>query len=142
MPRCLAKPQAGTASARRFAVPKPPEVLDAEWLRNVCFESGADDVGFVSVDSADIAAQRPEILAAFPATKALISFFCRMNRENIRTPSRSIANVEFHHTGEEINEVASFRAARCRRSCPEWSTDRLSDGGRPLGRRQDVGRIP
>lgn len=87
-------------------VPKPPQVLDADWLKGVCLEAGADDVGFVSVDSADISAQKPEILAAFSATKALISFVCRMNRENIRTPARSIANVEFHHTGEEINEIA------------------------------------
>jgi ferredoxin len=29
-----------------------------------------------------------------------------MNRENIRTPARSIANLEFHHTTDEINEVA------------------------------------
>jgi ferredoxin len=29
-----------------------------------------------------------------------------MNRENIRTPARSIANLEFHHTTDEVNEVA------------------------------------
>jgi hypothetical protein len=29
-----------------------------------------------------------------------------MNRENIRTPARSIANIEFHHTTDEANEVA------------------------------------
>ncbi len=36
----------------------------------------------------------------------MISFVCKMNRENIRTPQRSIANVEFHHVNDEINEVA------------------------------------
>ena len=29
-----------------------------------------------------------------------------MNRENVRSPARSIANLEFHHTGDEVNEVA------------------------------------
>src|SRR5213082_4317561 len=29
-----------------------------------------------------------------------------MNRENIRTPARSISNLEFHHTTDETNEVA------------------------------------
>jgi epoxyqueuosine reductase QueG len=29
-----------------------------------------------------------------------------MNREKIRTPARSIANLEFHHTTDETNEVA------------------------------------
>ncbi|HLH12383.1 MAG TPA: SCP2 sterol-binding domain-containing protein [Methylovirgula sp.] len=83
-----------------------PQFLDAGWLRTLCLEAGADDVGFVSVASPDIVPQRDEILAAFPATKSLISFVCRMNRENIRTPQRSIANVEFHHTGEAANETA------------------------------------
>jgi hypothetical protein len=33
-------------------------------------------------------------------------FVLRMNRENIRSPARSIANLEFHHVTDEINEVA------------------------------------
>src|SRR5438132_7586948 len=30
----------------------------------------------------------------------------RMNRDNVRNPARSIANSEFHHTGDEVNDVA------------------------------------
>jgi hypothetical protein len=44
----------------------------------------------------EIADQKPDILAVFPRTKALVSFLLRMNRENIRTPARSIANLEFN----------------------------------------------
>jgi hypothetical protein len=44
---------------------------------------------------AAIADQEADPLAVFPETRALVSFACRMNRENIRTPSRAIANVEF-----------------------------------------------
>jgi ferredoxin len=29
-----------------------------------------------------------------------------MNRENVRSPARSVANLEFHHTGDEVNEIA------------------------------------
>jgi len=86
--------------------PHPARALDADWLRTLCLEAGADDVGFVSVDHPDLAGERSEILALFPAAKALISIVCRMNRENIRTPMRSIANLEFHHTNDEVNEVA------------------------------------
>ncbi len=39
-------------------------------------------------------------------TKTLLSFVCRMNREPIRSPARSVANLEFHHTGDHVNEVA------------------------------------
>ena len=76
-----------------------PAILDAAWLRQVCLESGADDAGFV--DITNMAEQKAEILAAFPDTKTVISVVCRMNRENIRTPARSIANVEFHHTTDK-----------------------------------------
>jgi epoxyqueuosine reductase QueG len=72
----------------------------------VCLEAGADDVGFVEAGRAEIADQSGDILAVFQKTKTLVSFVLRMNRENIRTPARSIANLEFHHTADEINEVA------------------------------------
>jgi Fe-S-cluster-containing hydrogenase component 2 len=50
--------------------------------------------------------QRQDILKAFSHTKTLISFVVRMNREAIRTPARSVANTEFHHSGEEVNGIA------------------------------------
>ncbi|QAY96287.1 4Fe-4S ferredoxin [Methylovirgula ligni] len=101
-------PTVQTMRARAAAgtSPEAPSVIDADWLRNLCLEAGADDVGFVAIESPDIAAQKAEIIGAFAATKAMISFVCRMNRENIRTPARSIANVEFHRSGDEINDTA------------------------------------
>ena len=81
-------------------------ILDAAWLRQLCLESGADDVGFVERDRPEIADQRADIENVFPRTRTLISIVCRMNRENIRTPARSISNLEFHHTTDETNEVA------------------------------------
>jgi epoxyqueuosine reductase QueG len=80
--------------------------LNSDSLRSLCLESGADDVGFVEIGRSAIADQHSDILAAFPATKALISFVCRMNRENVRTPVRSIANLEFHANYDAANEVA------------------------------------
>jgi ferredoxin len=87
------------------------ETLDAAWLRQVCLDAGADDVGFVEVDRPEIADQRADILGVLPATKTLISLVRQMNRGNIRTPARSVANLEFHHTTDEINEIASRIAA-------------------------------
>ena len=84
----------------------PPQKLDARWLRQLCIDAGADDVGFVEVDRPELAEQRAEILAAFSPTKTLVSFVRRMNRENVRSPARSVANLEFHHTGDEVNEIA------------------------------------
>jgi ferredoxin len=91
--------------ATEAARPKP-ESLDREWLRQLCLKAGADDAGFVEIDRPEIADQRSEILSLLPRTKTLVSLAMRMNRENIRTPARSIANLEFHHTTDETNEVA------------------------------------
>ncbi len=81
-------------------------VLDADWLRKLCLDAGADDVGFVELDRPAIANQRQDIIGAFPATKTLVSFVCRMNRENVRTPARSISNLEFHASYDHTNDVA------------------------------------
>lgn len=86
--------------------PPPAGALDAAWLRQLCLEAGADDVGFVEIERPEIADQREDILAVFPHARTLISFVVRMNREPIRSPPRSAANLEFHHAGEESNEVA------------------------------------
>jgi hypothetical protein len=77
--------------------------LEAGWLRQLCLDAGADDVGFVELEQLD---ERDEILRFFPKTKALISFVLRMNREPIRSPARSVANVEFHQSGHHVDEIA------------------------------------
>jgi len=88
-------PEAGLSSTR-----------DADWLRTLCLDAGADEVGFVEIDRPEIADQREDILAVFPRTKSLVSLVCRMNREPIRSPARSAANLEFHNAGDHVNEVA------------------------------------
>lgn len=80
-------------------------LLDAEWLRQLILDAGADDVGFVQIDRPEIDDQRDDILQALPRTKTLISIIVRMNREPLRTPARSVANLEFHHAGDEVNEI-------------------------------------
>ncbi len=91
------------------STPPPPlddTPLDAEWLRRLALDAGADDVGFVPIDRSELADQRADILQHFPATRALLSFVVRMNREPIRTPARSVANLEFHETGDDVDRVA------------------------------------
>lgn len=83
-----------------------PERLDADWLRHLCRDAGADDVGLVEIGRAALDDQRADILRFFPSAKTLISFVCRMNREPIRSTARSVANLEFHHAGDHVNEVS------------------------------------
>src|SRR6478609_5847045 len=94
------------AHRQRPATERTSEPLDAAWLRQLCLDAGADDVGFLELERPALAGERPHIQRAFPHTRSLISFVLRMNRENVRSPARSVANSEFHHTGDEVNEVA------------------------------------
>lgn len=82
-----------------------PTMLKAEWLRQQVLDAGADDVGFVEIDRAELDDQRADILRHVPYTRSLVSYVVRMNRESIRAPARSVANLEFHHAGDEVNEV-------------------------------------
>src|SRR4051812_36843329 len=87
-------------------VPPGKQSLDAVWLKRLVLDAGADDVGFVEIGRSALDDQREDILKAFPHARTLISFVLRMNREAIRTPARSVANTEFHHSGDEVNDVA------------------------------------
>lgn len=80
--------------------------LEASWLRQLVLDAGADDVGFVEIERPALDNQRADIQRVFPHVRSLISFVVRMNREPIRTPARSVANLEFHHTGDKVNNVA------------------------------------
>lgn len=86
-------------------VSRPAGAIDEEWLRQLVLDAGADDAGFVRIDREELDDQRDDILAALPGTRTLISFVVRMNREPIRTPARSAANLEFHHAGDQVNDV-------------------------------------
>ena len=83
-----------------------PGVIDADWLRKVCLDAGADDAAFASVDNPDLASEREHVDAALPGTQSYISLVVKMNRDNVRSPARSVANQEFHRSGEIMNEAA------------------------------------
>jgi len=117
----------------------PPRRLDAAWLRQLCLDAGADDAGFVEIDRESLAGERTHIDRTFPRTRSLISIVLRMNRDNVRSPARSVANNEFHHTTDETNNVARKIVAALEREgvralCPpagfpmeadRWMAERL-----------------
>lgn len=81
-------------------------MLDADWLRVICLAAGADDVAFASVDNPDLTSEIPHVEEALPGTRSYISLVVKMNRDNVRSTARRVANQEFHRTGEILNEAA------------------------------------
>ncbi|WP_458317068.1 epoxyqueuosine reductase [Mycolicibacterium brisbanense] len=93
-------------AVRARPAPNVPAVIDADWLRRICLDAGADDVAFASVDDPALASEREHADAALPGVRSYISLVVKMNRDNVRSTARSVANQEFHRSGEIINEAA------------------------------------
>ncbi|MGF6886203.1 ferredoxin [Nocardia sp. GAS34] len=86
--------------------PRPDPVLRADQLRQLCLDAGADDVGFVSVDNPAVAGELEHVRSILPTARTYIAFCVRMNRDNLRSPARSLANAEFNHADDDTNEVS------------------------------------
>jgi Fe-S-cluster-containing hydrogenase component 2 len=107
LPRRLADhPTVRKVMASRADRAPRAEVLDADWLRSICLDAGADDVAFASVGNPDLVSEVTHVQEALPGTRSFISLVVKMNRDNVRSTARSVANQEFHRSGEILNEAA------------------------------------
>ena len=93
---------------RHRSQPQPitPLKLSSEALRRICLDRGADDVGFVEIERRELDEQRGDILRMFPWSKTLISLVGRINRENLRSPARSVASLELQQAGRRLSDTA------------------------------------
>src|SRR5215831_8847137 len=92
-----------TAEAQRG----DPGILDANWLRRLDLACVAQYAGLIEIVRNELEPQRNEILRNYPWTKSLLSFVVRMAREPVRSVPRSVANLEFHRAGEEVDHIAA-----------------------------------
>gem|GEM_PF-5291491 len=67
-------------------------MIDAEWLTSICLAAGADDVAFATVDSPDLTSEVPHVQQALSGTRSYLSLVVKMNRDNVRSTARSVAN--------------------------------------------------
>jgi epoxyqueuosine reductase QueG len=81
-------------------------VLTVDDLLRMARDCGADDCGIVSIDEPSLEIERPHIARAFPGARTLLSIVMRMHREPVRSPARSVANLEFHRAGHDVDTVA------------------------------------
>lgn len=91
-----------SAASDKSRPPRP----SAQELIELALRCGADDAACVSIDHSDLGGEREIIRKHIPWARSLLSLVCRMNREPIRSPARSMANLEFHHMTDVTNEVA------------------------------------
>ena len=88
------------------------KVLKGVWLRHLALDCGADDAGLVEIARPGLDPQREEILRNYPWTKSLLSLVVRLAREPVRGAPRSVANLEFHRAGHQVNEISAAIVAK------------------------------
>jgi ferredoxin len=74
-------------------------------FKDIARECGADDVGIIELGRASIAPQLPYIAKVYAKTRSLLCYIKRTNKEPVRSPTRSVANEEYHSTYDEVNHV-------------------------------------
>ncbi len=70
------------------------KAIDYQRLRDIVLDAGADDVGFVEIGREDLSDQRDNIQNAFPGTKSIISYICRLNVPQLRSIDRRWQTVD------------------------------------------------
>ncbi|MCH8208873.1 MAG: SCP2 sterol-binding domain-containing protein [Nitrospinae bacterium] len=80
--------------------------VSAESIRKICLEEGADDAGFVDIERPSLAGEKKDILHVYSKARTVLSIISVMNREAIQSPARYAANVEFHHTIDDLTDTA------------------------------------
>ncbi len=140
---------------RRATRKTKPEKVSGEWLKKIVCEAGADDVGLVDIDHPALQEWKPSILAAFPKARTLVSFVCRMNPAQIRSPDRSLADGEFIEVDAEIPRISRkvVRALREKRieavapsaafpqNMDRWPERILTISHKPVAEAAGLGRI-
>lgn len=85
---------------------RAPEPLTLERVRAIALEAGADDAGIVSLKHPDLVEEGPHARRALPSARSIVSLVLRTHADDIRSPTRSVANLEFHRAGHDVDEVA------------------------------------
>ncbi len=98
--------QARRAHEAALAAPRRTTTLDADELRRLGREAGADDVGFVEIERPGLGPEAANARRLFPRTQTLISFVTVSNPDAIRSISRAVANEAWHDNHRRADDVA------------------------------------
>lgn len=75
-------------------------------LVELALQCGAEDAGVVDLSSDAAAEVREDARVLLPSARTAVVFVVRMNRDNLRSPPRSVANEEFHGAMDDTNHVS------------------------------------
>ena len=91
--------------------------IDAKWLKELCLEEGASDVGLISIDNPDISEnEKEELFELLPTVRSVISLAFQLNSEALKTKAHSIANLEYNLAFGQANNICRRIARRLQRN--------------------------
>ena len=93
-------------AARAHPAPLSPASISFDEIRKLALAAGADDAAIVSIDHPELSDEKPHALRAMPRARSFVSLVLKTHTDNIRSPNRSVANLEFHRAGHGLDEVA------------------------------------
>ncbi len=79
--------------------------FDRETLAGICRRAGADDVGFVDLETPGLAGQRGNVQRVLPWARTVMVFVRRLNRHAIRAPLRSLSSAEFTESAHDVKAI-------------------------------------
>ncbi len=95
-----------TVRKLRMLPTRAPERLTLERVRAIALDAGADDAGVVSLDHPDMVDEAPHARRALASARSIVAIVVRTHPDDVRSPARSVANLEFHRAGKDVDEVA------------------------------------
>jgi epoxyqueuosine reductase len=90
-----------------LAAPRRAATVDAVWLRQLCRDAGAADVGVVEVDRSGLGDEAANARRIFPRVRTLVSLVTASNPDAIRSVSRATANAAWHANHDELDAVTT-----------------------------------
>jgi epoxyqueuosine reductase QueG/putative sterol carrier protein len=95
-----------TVRKLRVLPTREPEALTLERVRAIALEAGADDASVVSLDHPELLDEAPHARRALPSARSIVAIVLRTHADDVRSPARSVANLEFHRAAKDVDEVA------------------------------------
>jgi ferredoxin len=81
--------------------------IDSQWLKSLCRDAGAADVGLVEFGREALGGENANAHRLFPRVRTLISIVSMSNPDAIRSVSRATANLGWQSNHLELDEVTN-----------------------------------
>ena len=99
--------QARRADEHGRATVREHRSVSADWLKQLCLDAGAADVGLVEIGRVGLGGESDNARRLFPRVRTLVAIVTSSNPDAIRSLSKATANLAWHMNHVELDDVAN-----------------------------------